>query len=414
MGIVANTTAQDVAKRIADYSDSKAQEATDASTRAAWEEGGAARVALHAAAGALQGLAGGSVQSGAIGAGLSAALMPGIEDMLGKSGLAKDELNRKAISTLVAASLGAASATDTAGRATAGQAAATVEAFNRQLHEKEKKLIAEEADRLAELTKTELALNSLTWKDLLLIVSSATVDEKESQKLSDLIAAQRDKGSNSYQVFLNVLATAYNSVQRMADTKTAVTWADGSPIVADGEPVYAFQASKAQYKDALLFNTLARDVTFDLDGALPGQDPVPETWKAQFGDATAAKKFFEIAYGSTNPSHLSEMYEDLALAAIGGGRPFTADIEIILALAGPGGAGSVIKAFLRNSAEKAAVEVAGKELAKSEIPNFILVGSAEKLGSAEIQKDTTVLLTNDVLLKNGISCTQGQFGCSGW
>ncbi|XVN13492.1 hypothetical protein QZH47_17855 [Pseudomonas corrugata] len=85
VGIVANTTSSDIFSKIGDYAQARSVDPkSDAATRAAWAEGGAARVMLHALAGAAIGLSSGSAQSGALGAGASAALMPAIADALEK------------------------------------------------------------------------------------------------------------------------------------------------------------------------------------------------------------------------------------------------------------------------------------------------------------------------------------------
>ncbi|WP_177434854.1 hypothetical protein, partial [Pseudomonas sp. MWU12-2115] len=104
VGIVANTTAADTFNKIGDFADAQKRTAKAVATRAAWAEGGAARVLLHALAGAAMGLSSGSVASGALGAGTSAALMPAIADALGKSGIKDKEQNT--LATLISTGLG--------------------------------------------------------------------------------------------------------------------------------------------------------------------------------------------------------------------------------------------------------------------------------------------------------------------
>ncbi|HCT04029.1 MAG TPA: adhesin [Pseudomonas sp.] len=148
IGVVANTTANDAFKKIGDFADNQKRTATDDASRAAWAEGGPARVLLHALAGAAMGLSSGSIGGSALGAGASAALMPAIADALGKTGLS--EFDQKAIATLVSTGLGVAvgSASGFAGAVAGGGAAAKVEQNNRQLHPDERKL----AKILAELS----------------------------------------------------------------------------------------------------------------------------------------------------------------------------------------------------------------------------------------------------------------------
>ena len=150
VGIVANTASSDILSKIGDYAQSRATDPkSSAATRAAWAEGGAARVMLHALAGAAMGLSSGSVQSGALGAGASAALMPSIADALGKNGIRGSE--QEALAALVAVGVGASvgGRGTTAGAIVAGNTATAVEQYNRQAHPTEARLIQKEADKLA-------------------------------------------------------------------------------------------------------------------------------------------------------------------------------------------------------------------------------------------------------------------------
>lgn len=201
IGIVANTTAADTFKRIGDYADDQARNATDPAVKAAWGEGGPARVALHAAAGALQGLAGGSPQSGALGAGLSAAVMPAIEDALKNSGYSGSKEDRDAISTVLAASMGVvAGGGDITGKAVAGGTAAGVERYNRQLHPEEVQRIKEQAKKLAEetgVTEDEAARSMALalafyvdkdWHDLISSKGDSLFDAKTLKHLAIALA----------------------------------------------------------------------------------------------------------------------------------------------------------------------------------------------------------------------------------
>jgi len=150
VGIVANTASSDIFNKIGDYAQSRATDPkSDAVTRAAWAEGGAARLMLHALAGAAIGLSSGNVQSGALGAGASAALMPSIADALGKNGIRGSE--QETLAALVALGVGASvdSNGTTAGAVVAGSTATAVEQYNRQAHPTEARLIQKEADKLA-------------------------------------------------------------------------------------------------------------------------------------------------------------------------------------------------------------------------------------------------------------------------
>jgi len=135
VGIVANISSSDISNRIGTFADAqKNRKGIDSTTKAAWAEGGAARILLHALAGAAIGLSSGNVESGALGAGASAALMPTISEALSGSSLNEKEQN--ALATLIATGLGAALGTGNgvSGAVVAGSAAASVDLYNRQLH----------------------------------------------------------------------------------------------------------------------------------------------------------------------------------------------------------------------------------------------------------------------------------------
>ncbi|NVZ52349.1 hemagglutinin repeat-containing protein [Pseudomonas sp. B6002] len=150
VGIVANTASSDIFNKIGDYAQSRANDPKlDAATRAAWAEGGAARVMLHALAGAAIGLSSGNVQSGALGAGASAALMPSIAAALGKNGI--KGADQDALAALVAVGVGATvgGGRGSTGALVAGTTAGAVDQYNRQAHPTEARLIQKEADNLA-------------------------------------------------------------------------------------------------------------------------------------------------------------------------------------------------------------------------------------------------------------------------
>ncbi|WP_246750267.1 hemagglutinin repeat-containing protein [Pseudomonas sp. SWRI144] len=148
VGIVANTASSDIFNKIGDYAHSRATDPkADAATRAAWAEGGAARVMLHALAGAAMGLSSGSVQSGALGAGASAALMPSIADALGKNGI--KGVDQDAMAAFIAAGVGTVvgSGNGTSGAVVAAGNAMSVDVYNRAAHEAEIAAIKAEAQK---------------------------------------------------------------------------------------------------------------------------------------------------------------------------------------------------------------------------------------------------------------------------
>lgn len=93
LGIVANTTAADVYKKIGDYADQQrdlAGKSGNLAAQSAWDEGGAARVLLHSLAGASQGLSGGTVGGSALGAGVSSLSVPMIAEKIAQLDVSVD------------------------------------------------------------------------------------------------------------------------------------------------------------------------------------------------------------------------------------------------------------------------------------------------------------------------------------
>lgn len=140
VGIVANTSSSDIFNKIGDFANAQRDKSTDATTKAAWAEGGAARVLLHALAGAAIGLSSGNAEAGALGAGTSAALMPSIAQALADSDMSPAD--QKAIASLIAAGVGTGvgAGRGVTGGLVAGGTAFAVDKFNRQLHPEEKEL----------------------------------------------------------------------------------------------------------------------------------------------------------------------------------------------------------------------------------------------------------------------------------
>ncbi|KVA01676.1 hypothetical protein WI41_24615 [Burkholderia latens] len=153
----AQAASEAIAKQIGNYADKKREEAqknanatNDPTLKAqyqheadSWAEGGGNRVALHIAGGALTGgLTGGGVGAvgGAAGAGVSAKLAPQLNDIAqsikdaGPTGNANvDELLGNVTSNLLAGGAGAL-----VGSGTGALTGASVDRFNRQLHQNER------------------------------------------------------------------------------------------------------------------------------------------------------------------------------------------------------------------------------------------------------------------------------------
>jgi filamentous hemagglutinin len=148
-----------VAQRIGDYAAKKQSEALasgDAEAAAKWAEGGTYRVAMHAAGGALlAGLGGGSAVGGAMGAAASSMLAGKLNEMSG----AIAEMNvtgnaevDRALGNIVANVIAGGAGAVVGGHSGAAMAA-NADVYNRQLHDDEKKAIADKAGKDKELEK---------------------------------------------------------------------------------------------------------------------------------------------------------------------------------------------------------------------------------------------------------------------
>jgi len=345
VGIVANTTANDTFKKIGDFADTRKRAATDDITRAAWDEGGAARVLLHALAGAAMGLSSGNVASGALGAGTSAAVMPAIADALGKSGL--KEKDQDSLTTMIAAGLGASvgASGGLTGAVVASNSAAGVDAFNRKLHrDQEVPLLKKKAEQLEEAGATK---SGARWEDLLLIASAANVDGADLVRLNALM--QRASGSDpESEAFATDMGVAYDVVAKLAAQKIPLTWSDGRQIVADGAPVYAFNSTKEQFNDSTLFNVAGSY----------GQGAVYEQWK-QYGQVQTSQHANEIP--RLSDSVVADAAERLSIVAGKGVEAVSAFDDAILSMSGLKGGKVVVDAVLAALAKRQAAKAAAAE-----------------------------------------------------
>jgi filamentous hemagglutinin len=325
VGIVANTASSEIFKRVGDYAEAQSlNPKSDAATRAAWAEGGAARVMLHALAGAAIGLSSGSVESGALGAGASAALMPSIAKALENSKLS--EASQDNIAALVATGIGAGAG---AGNGTGGAAVGAgtgygVEVFNRQLHlTQEVPLLKKKAE---ELEKTwRKPKSDASWEDLLRMAAGSKVDAVENARLD---ALEKNWGSDPTRDWLDRdLAIARGAIQELADQKIPLTWKDGTAIIANGSAVYAFNSTKEQFVDTSLFNGLG-------DG-LYGELSLFDKW-VQYGREQADAHATEFINVSTDELASKDAMSRLLLLARKSAEPVTALDEAALSLTGVG------------------------------------------------------------------------------
>ncbi|WP_417695936.1 hemagglutinin repeat-containing protein [Pseudomonas sp.] len=343
VGIVANTASSDIFHKIGDYAQARATDPkSDAATRAAWAEGGAARVMLHALAGAAIGLSSGNVESGALGAGTSAALMPYIGKAL--SGTAMTEADQDALASLIAAGVGATvgSSNGTSGSVVAGGTANGVEAFNRQLHKQQEIPVLEKKAEELEKTLGQPGSSS-RWIDLLMIAAGGSVDAADAARLNELSLQSQGNDPES-QRFTEDLNFAKGVVAQLAAQKIPLTWSNGSQIVANGEKVFAFGATEKQFNDSTLFNA----------AGLYGPGAVYEQWR-QYGQEQTSQHSGELAGLSSYASDVEAAAQRLSVLAGKGIVTVSPELDAaMLLMPGAKAAKTVLETILERMAAKKA------------------------------------------------------------
>ena len=353
VGVVANVSSSEIFKKIGDFATAQRDKSTDSAVKAAWDEGGAARVLLHALAGAAIGLSSGNAQAGALGAGASAALMPSVGQALKDSGLSRQE--QDAIAALIATGVGAsAGAGSGPGEAVvAGGAGFGVEAFNRQLHKQQEIPVLEK--KAEELYKTLGApRSSALWLDLLMIAAGGALDAADEARLSGLVAQSTGNDPQSRN-FIDDLNIAKGIIGQLAAQKIPLKWGDGSQIVANGEKAFAFRATEKQFNDSTLFNA----------SVLHGQGVVYEQWR-QYGQEQTSAHSKEMGALSSTESGIKSATQRLSDLAGKGITTIAPELDAAM-LVMPAGKGAkvVVEAVLAKvAAGKAASGVGAKSINK--------------------------------------------------
>ncbi|MCQ2995017.1 hemagglutinin repeat-containing protein [Pseudomonas syringae] len=369
VGIVAKTSSSDIFNKLGDFADAQRDKATGAA-KAAWADGGAARIMLHALGGAAIGLSSGSAASGAAGAGASAALIPSISQAMLKSGMS--EADTDTVSVLIAAGVGTTvgSANGVSGAAVAGSTAVDVERFNRQLHKSQElpilKKKAEELDATGRRTRS-----GALWQDLLLLASGAQIDAADQTRLKQILSKSSGSDPESRN-FAEDMSVAYGVVAQLAAQKVPLTWSDGSPIIANGDVVYAFNSTDKQFKDASLFNSTRTNAY----GSLSDFD----LWM-QFGKDQAQAHDAEILPLSTSTYNVGEAVDRLSAVAGKGILEVSAIDDAILSMTGLKGG-------------KVAIDLALEIISKRQAAKAELLAAKEVAG-AKGTGDAAKSLTDD-------------------
>ncbi|MQT63648.1 filamentous hemagglutinin N-terminal domain-containing protein [Pseudomonas sp. FSL R10-0056] len=373
VGVVANVSSSEIFKKIGDFATAQRDKSTDSAVKAAWDEGGAARVLLHALAGAAIGLSSGNAQAGALGAGASAALMPSVGQALKDSGLSRQE--QDAIAALIATGVGAsAGAGSGPGEAVvAGGAGFGVEAFNRQLHKQQEIPVLEK--KAEELYKTLGApRSSALWLDLLMIAAGGALDAADEARLSGLVAQSTGNDPQSRN-FIDDLNIAKGIIGQLAAQKIPLKWGDGSQIVANGEKAFAFRATEKQFNDSTLFNA----------SVLHGQGVVYEQWR-QYGQEQTSAHSKEMGALSSTESGIKSATQRLSDLAGKGITTIAPELDAAMLLMPAGkGAKVVVEAVLAKlAAGKAAAGVGAKAN----------VGSISHISGVNLPKSQSKMIAN--------------------
>lgn len=256
--------------------------------------------------GLLSEATGGDFKTGALAAGATEAMVEALSNELTMN---------KDMESIASQIIGVAAAAITGGdMSKAAELARSSNAYNRQLHDFEKKQIVKEA---AKLTAQGQSKSGMLWEDLLMIASGTELDAEGAMRLQGILNIYgADNPSDDW--FKEDMARAFAVVDQLASQGLMLTWNDGSAVIADGEPVYAFRATEKQWADVNLFNTdLSRVQATNYH--LSYTELVPKEWKAQFGSAQAGQYLREIAQAAgSSPDDLNAAFERMATVAQGG------------------------------------------------------------------------------------------------
>ncbi len=207
-----------------------------------WDEGGAYRVALHTAAGALAGGVG-----GALGAGASAALMPHLGQAIEELGLPAPVA--QALGAVTAAAIG-----NIAGGTAGAASGYSVDINNRQLHPDERAWLRENRARIAQEARASnpaafAGLDDQTVIKLVDQMASVNLDDQATQSL-----LARFKGTNFEPAMGAIRANLLNDAQNLVfvdNSGETLRMFTNTTVTRGGDinnPAYYYDSSKySQY-----------------------------------------------------------------------------------------------------------------------------------------------------------------------
>ncbi|WP_229803904.1 DUF637 domain-containing protein, partial [Halomonas qijiaojingensis] len=282
------------------------------------------KIALHAlAGGAVAEATGGDFRTGALAAGANEALVEHLAELVD---------NDPQLLVVASQITGIVAAELTDGDLSQGAAIAAYSTlYNRGRHPQEEALLAEQAAALEERLGSP-QLDGVTWDDMMALVSGAQLDAQQAAQFDALLAgleSTSNANNPQYQRFLHDLQIASVAMDDLTNRYAGLelTWDNGDPITAHGEPVTAFQATDAQYRDSGLFG--------DTDSGALGLGTLEAI--RQYGAAQAGQHQGEIADIGASAPPMDEVYDRAYWNALGGAaKPDTTDVELALTLSGAG------------------------------------------------------------------------------
>jgi len=295
------------------------------------QDSGLSKTALHAVVGGLLSEAmGGDFKTGAIAAGANEALIVALDKspLLSSSDPAEHDRLVNAASKLVGL-LAAASVNGDV--AMGSEIAGNAQSYNRKLHVQEEKRLAQEAKSLDTTRKSR---SGFEWDALLTFVAGGEVDQKTNNELQEVLSRYSPTNPEG-QALGDDLSVAREVITKLQNEKVLLTWADGSPIVANGAQVVAFKSTDKQYTDSRLFNP-SSNTTYNNEPG--GMGVVPDAWAEQYGEGTAIRKLPEIAALSSDAISQAEQIDRLRVL-VGGGINSNIDLKLLAELMPIGGVG---------------------------------------------------------------------------
>jgi filamentous hemagglutinin len=293
------------------------------------EESGLSKTAIHAVVGGLVSEAmGADFKTGAIAAGANEALISTLDksDLLsGKDSIEHDRLVNaasKLVGLVAAASVGG-------DVAVGSEIAGSAQSYNRKLHVLEKERLAKEAANLD--STVGKSKTGISWSILLDFAAGGQIDEEDNRQLQAILGSYGKNNPEGVRVSAD-LTLAGDVVKQLQSEKVLLTFADGTPIVANGEKVYAFTSTDSQYKDSQLFSSKSNTT---LNNSPDGLGIVPDKWIDQYGEAVATKRLREIGAINSDAELSADQWRMFREYATGGLNA-NIDLKLLAEMMPPG------------------------------------------------------------------------------